>query len=77
MLKLSHLGRSFANGSRALENFSLAIGEGEIVVLIGASGCGKSTLLRLVCGLDQASQGTIQLDGLPIVTTDPIINLIF
>ena len=77
MLALSHLGKSFANGSRALENFSLAIGEGEIVVLIGASGCGKSTLLRLVSGLDQPSQGSIQLDGLPIVATDPRINLIF
>ena len=77
MLTLSHLSKSFANGSRALENFSLAIGEGEIVVLIGASGCGKSTLLRLVGGLDQSSQGSIHLDGLPIAATDDRINLIF
>jgi sulfonate transport system ATP-binding protein len=77
MLTLSHLTKTFDNGSRALENFSLTIDKGEIVVLIGASGCGKSTLLRLVSGLDQPSQGTIHLDGQPVLTTSPRINLIF
>jgi sulfonate transport system ATP-binding protein len=77
MLSLSHIGKSFANGSRAVENFSLTIAMGEIVVLIGASGCGKSTLLRLVSGLDQPSQGTIHLDGQPILAPDPRINLVF
>lgn len=77
MLSLSHIAKTFANGSRAVENFSLNVEMGEIVVLIGASGCGKSTLLRLVSGLDQPSQGSIHLDGRPIVATDPRINLIF
>lgn len=77
MLSLSHIGKTFANGGRAVENFSLGIEKGEIVVLIGASGCGKSTLLRLVSGLDQPTQGSIHLDGAPILTTDPRINLIF
>jgi sulfonate transport system ATP-binding protein len=77
MLSLNHIAKTFANGSRAVENFSLTIEMGEIVVLIGASGCGKSTLLRLVSGLDQPTQGTIHLDGRPVVTTDPRINLIF
>lgn len=77
MLSLDHLGKTFGNGSRALENFTLDIEKGEIVVLIGASGCGKSTLLRLVSGLDQPSEGAIHLDRQPISTTDPRINLIF
>jgi sulfonate transport system ATP-binding protein len=77
MLTLSHIGKTFANGSCALDNFSLNIEMGEIVVLIGASGCGKSTLLRLVSGLERPSQGTIHLDDQPVLTTDPRINLIF
>jgi sulfonate transport system ATP-binding protein len=77
MLSLTNIGKTFANGGRAVENFSLSIGMGEIVVLIGASGCGKSTLLRLVSGLDRPTQGEIHLDNLPIVATDPRVNLIF
>lgn len=77
MLSLNQLGKTFTNGSRALDSFTLDIEEGEIVVLIGASGCGKSTLLRLVSGLDRPTEGTIHLDSQPILSTDPRINLIF
>jgi ABC-type sugar transport system ATPase subunit len=36
---------------------------GEFVVFVGPSGCGKSTLLRLICGLDDVTDGTIAIDG--------------
>ncbi|MGQ9584288.1 MAG: ABC transporter ATP-binding protein [Anaerolineae bacterium] len=49
----------------ALEDISLALGEGEFVTLVGPSGCGKSTLLNIACGLLQPDAGTIRLDGQP------------
>jgi multiple sugar transport system ATP-binding protein len=42
---------------------SLAIREGELMVLVGPSGCGKSTLLRTIAGLETASEGTISIGG--------------
>jgi sulfonate transport system ATP-binding protein len=77
MLTMKHVGKSFANSTQAIENFSLTIANGEIVVLIGASGCGKSTLLRLASGLDRPSEGEILIDGQPITAPSPRTNLIF
>ena len=42
---------------------SLEIDDGEFVVFVGPSGCGKSTLLRLIAGLEDATSGTIEIDG--------------
>ncbi|HGL5836802.1 TPA: ABC transporter ATP-binding protein [Serratia marcescens] len=47
----------------ALQNFSLDIAAGELVVLVGSSGCGKSTLLRMLAGLEAATQGDICING--------------
>src|ERR1043166_6855273 len=69
MLVLGHVGKTYPNGVRAVHDLSLEVEPGEIVVIIGGSGCGKSTLLRLVCGLDQPSQGEVALDGATI--TEP------
>ncbi|MXQ06441.1 sn-glycerol-3-phosphate ABC transporter ATP-binding protein UgpC [Alphaproteobacteria bacterium GH1-50] len=41
----------------------LEINDGEFVVFVGPSGCGKSTLLRLIAGLEDVSDGVIQIDG--------------
>ena len=41
----------------------LSIEEGEFVVFVGPSGCGKSTLLRLIAGLEDVTEGTIEIDG--------------
>ncbi len=46
-----------------LTDFSLDIQPGSFVSLIGPSGCGKSTLLRIIGGLEQASKGSVILDG--------------
>jgi putative ABC transport system ATP-binding protein len=48
---------------RALDGVSVTIDEGEIVALVGPSGSGKSTLLSLVAGLDQATDGTLNVFG--------------
>ena len=55
-----------------LDDVSLAVGEHEVVALIGASGSGKSTLLRCVNLLTQVDDGIIRLDGEDI--TDPRVN---
>src|SRR5262249_27753471 len=49
-------------GVRALAAATLAVADGELVVVVGPSGCGKSTLLRLVAGLETATAGTIHID---------------
>jgi sulfonate transport system ATP-binding protein len=49
-----------------LRNTQLHIEPGQFIAIVGRSGCGKSTLLRLVAGLEQATEGTLQVDGKPI-----------
>ncbi|MHB0818019.1 ABC transporter ATP-binding protein [Stutzerimonas stutzeri] len=60
-----------------LENISLNIRQGEFISIVGGSGCGKSTLLRLLVGLEEASAGSLLLDGAPIRGTDPERGIVF
>ena len=52
-----------------LSNIDLAIEAGEFVVFVGPSGCGKSTLLRCIAGLEVASSGSIEIDGVDAAST--------
>jgi putative ABC transport system ATP-binding protein len=54
----------------ALEEVTLAVGEGRFVAVTGASGSGKSTLLNLLGGLDTPSAGTIEVDGALVSAMD-------
>ncbi|OYQ34152.1 nitrate/sulfonate/bicarbonate ABC transporter ATP-binding protein [Niveispirillum lacus] len=60
LLRLRGLGLTYANGTRALDNVDLAVGEGEFLSLLGPSGCGKSTILRLVAGLLAPTTGGVE-----------------
>lgn len=55
----------------ALRHVDLTIADGEFVCVLGPSGCGKSTLLNIVAGLEQASGGTVELDGSRITAAGP------
>ena len=63
LLTLDHLGKTFTNGTRALDRIDLAVAEGEFLSLVGPSGCGKSTLLRIVSGLDKPTEGRFSWPG--------------
>jgi spermidine/putrescine transport system ATP-binding protein len=51
------------NGTKALNDVSLAVRKGEFFGLLGPSGCGKTTLLRIISGLEDPDSGQIYLDG--------------
>lgn len=59
MLTLSQVGKTYANGTVALQDFNLTVTPGTITSLVGPSGCGKSTVLRLVAGLGDTTSGRL------------------
>ena len=76
-LTIERVSKTYANGTRALADISLRAEQGEILALVGSSGCGKTTLLRLIAGLDEASAGSIALDGEVMAGTHPTISAVF
>lgn len=65
IIDIEHLTKSFG-GNVVLNDLSLSVSRGEVVVLIGPSGCGKSTLLRCINGLEPIQGGSVKLHGEPV-----------
>lgn len=63
--------------TQALLPIDLELAPGEFVSLVGPSGCGKSTLLHIVGGLEQASAGSVELDGAPVRGPGAELGLVF
>lgn len=64
-IQLSGVTKSFGD-LEVLRDITLDVGDGEVVVLIGASGSGKSTLLRIMSGLETATTGEVVVGGVPM-----------
>ena len=61
------LTKTYATGFQALKGIDLAIRRGEIFALLGPNGAGKTTLISIICGIVNASSGTVTADGHDIV----------
>ena len=72
MIQLTNVSKNYgiAGSVQALHSLSLTVDQGERVAVMGPSGSGKSTLLNLICGLDQASSGSIKIEGVELAALD-------
>jgi len=66
IIEVDNISKTFANGVRALQEFSTRVRRREVLVIIGPSGAGKSTLLRCLNGLEEIDSGSIVIDGIPL-----------
>ncbi len=62
-VKLTGVKKIYDNKVVAVHDFDLEIKDKEFVVFVGPSGCGKSTTLRMIAGLEEISEGTLEIDG--------------
>ncbi|GAB3482897.1 ABC transporter ATP-binding protein [Marinomonas epiphytica] len=69
-IKLTNVIKRF-NEIETIHGVNLDIEDGEFVVFVGPSGCGKSTLLRLVAGLEEITDGTLEINGVNMNSVAP------
>ena len=67
IISITNLTKTYASGFQALKNVQLEIRRGEILALLGPNGAGKTTLISIICGIVNASSGTVLADGHDIV----------
>lgn len=58
-----HVAKVYADGTRAVDDLTFEVRDGEFVVIVGPSGSGRTTALRMVAGLEEISEGTISIGG--------------
>jgi len=62
-IALEALEKIYPDGTRAVEQLDLEIGDGEFIVFVGPSGCGKTSVLRMVAGLEEITRGAVRIGG--------------
>jgi ABC-2 type transport system ATP-binding protein len=67
ILSVRDLSKTYANGFQALKRVSLDVRKGEILALLGPNGAGKTTMISIICGIVNASSGTVTVDGHDII----------
>ena len=72
MIRLSGVGKTYADGTVAVHELELDVERGELVCLVGPSGCGKSTTLKMINRLIEPTTGTIEIDGEDVTGKDPV-----
>ena len=65
-VSISGLTKTYAGGHEALKRVDLEIAKGEIFALLGPNGAGKTTLISIVCGIVNATTGTVRAGGFDI-----------
>jgi ABC-2 type transport system ATP-binding protein len=63
IISIKDLSKTYASGFQALKNVNLDIRRGEIFALLGPNGAGKTTLISIVCGIVNATTGSVTIDG--------------
>ena len=69
LLSIEHLKKAYGDNV-VLEDISLSVERGEVIVVIGPSGCGKSTFLRCINALEPIQGGTIEVDGKEVTSSE-------
>src|SRR6478752_9677282 len=72
MIRLRGVGKTYDDGTVAVQDLDLDVARGELVCLVGPSGCGKSTTLKMVNRLIEPTNGTIEIDGEDVTRQDPV-----
>jgi len=72
MIRLDRVGKTYDDGTVAVQELDLQVPRGSLVTLVGPSGCGKSTTLRMVNRLIEPTSGTITVDGDDVTRVDPV-----
>ena len=62
-LEVQDVSKVYGDGTKALDQVSLDVKEGEILALLGENGAGKTTLIGTICGMVQPASGKILVDG--------------
>jgi putative spermidine/putrescine transport system ATP-binding protein len=70
VLEIRNVTKAFST-TRAVDDFNLTVGDGELVCLLGPSGSGKSTLLRMIGGFETPTSGLITIDGEDVTRVPP------
>ena len=70
-LSLKGIEKKYQNGFHAVKNFNLDIADKEFIIFVGPSGCGKSTTLRMIAGLEDITDGTLEIDGKVMNDVEP------
>ncbi|MEL6310989.1 MAG: ATP-binding cassette domain-containing protein, partial [Pseudomonadota bacterium] len=68
---IERVSKVYGGGVSAVDDVTIRIADGELIVLVGPSGCGKSTLLRMVAGLETISEGEIRIADRVVNEIDP------
>ncbi|WP_236243245.1 ABC transporter ATP-binding protein [Streptomyces sp. CC228A] len=72
MIRFENVTKLYPDGTRAVDDLTFEVAEGELVTLVGPSGCGKTTTMKMVNRLVEPTSGRIRVAGRDIADTDPV-----
>ena len=70
-INLNNIKKSFGKNT-VIQDLSVDINDGELIVIVGPSGCGKSTLLRMIAGLEEVNSGDIVINDKNVNNLEPM-----